>query len=63
MTMALANLLPPPTAATADRETELRRSHLLLLLATETALKAAQSSVRMLEVALEEIRKVRSASA
>jgi hypothetical protein len=59
--MAAASVLPPPTAIpAADRETQLRHSHLLLLLAIETALKAALSSVRMLEMALEEIRKIRS---
>jgi hypothetical protein len=60
--MAAATLISTPKAiAPADRAAELRQSHLLLLLAIETALKAALSSVRMLEVALEEIRRIRSA--
>ena len=61
--MTAASILPSPkTIPTADRETQLRQSNLLLLLAIETALKAALSSVRMLELAITEVRKIRGAS-
>jgi hypothetical protein len=49
----------PHTLKNADQSIQLRQSHLLMLLAIETALKAAQSATKMLEIALEEIRKIR----
>lgn len=59
--MAAATVLPPLKAAAPplEPEIELRRSHLLLQLEIETALKASQSATRMLEAALEEVLKIR----
>jgi hypothetical protein len=62
--MAAATLISTPKAiapAPSERGAqELRHSLLLLELSTETALKGALSSVKMLEVSLEEIRRMRS---
>jgi hypothetical protein len=52
----------PHTLKTGDQSIELRQSHLLMLLAIETALKATQSATKMLEIALQEIRKIHQAA-
>ncbi|MGI9073356.1 MAG: hypothetical protein ACR2JB_19070 [Bryobacteraceae bacterium] len=58
--MAAANLVvAPKQIREVDQQIDLRQSHLLIQLEVETALKASQSATRMLEAALEEIRKMR----